>query len=80
MISRTAISALAAFIVLGAVAAVPAEAALPLPRSAAQATAPAASEPGAQPQKPRRGCVFGVFPQGFGRCFASAPSLEAVRD
>jgi len=24
--------------------------------------------------------VFGVFPQGFGRCFASAPSLEAVRD
>ena len=51
--SRMAISALAAFIVLGAVAAAPAEAALPLPRSADQATAPAASEPGvASPKSP----------------------------
>ena len=57
MISRTAISALAAFIVLGAVAAAPAEAALPLPRSAAQASAPAAGEPGRSPKSPPRLCV-----------------------
>ena len=73
MISSKAITAVAAFIVLGAVSAAPANAALPLPRNAIQAAAPAASEPGVLPQKPiRRGCVFGVFPQGFGRCFAAA--------
>jgi len=79
MISRKAITAVAAFIVLGAVSAAPANAALPLPRNAVQAAAPAASEPGVQPQKPiRRGCVFGVFPQGFGRCFAAASTSSVA--
>jgi hypothetical protein len=50
-------------------------AALPLPRVSGNETPPASGDPKAQPAKrDRRACVFGVFPPGYGRCFAAAPA------
>jgi hypothetical protein len=60
-------------LVLAALApAAPAYAALPLPRVSGNDIAPAG--PQVEPnRRARRGCVFGVFPAGHGRCFAATP-------